>query len=231
MMYFMRIVPFNQWTKLGQWWPTMRLKGEMGGIIVHHSVTKPTDNAAADARVVERIIYNRRFKSRFSMVAYSWLIHPDGSIFEGRGHLWRNGANTNKKGGSLSNSNTVSVCMIGDYRTDKITDVQRSAFWWLVQHLQGTGTVKPNPDIFPHSDLAWTACPSGAMDGLNQPLPEEEEDDMITCIDKLTNDAWVCSGTKARPLSDVTQWLATWEGPIRRANNMKHVIDDLYEVV
>ena len=203
----MEIVPFDKWTKLGQWWPTMRLKGEMSGIIVHHSVTKPTGDAAADARTVERIIYNRRFKSRFSMVAYSWLIHPDGSIFEGRGHLWRNGANTNKKGGSLSNSNTVSVCMIGDYRTDVITDVQRTSFWWLVQHLQGTRTVKTNPDIFPHSDLAWTACPSGAMDGLNQPLPEEEDDDMITCIDKLTNDAWVCSGTK-----------------------MKHVIDDLYEV-
>jgi len=226
----MKIVPFNRWTGEGQWWPTVRLKGVMSGIIVHHSVTKPTANAAADARKVEEIIYQRRFKSRFSMIAYSWLIHPNGQIFEGRGHLWRNGANTNKKKGSLSNSNTVSVCMIGDYRTDEITDAQRSAFWWLVQHLQQTATVKPDAGVFPHSDLAWTECPSNAMDGLNRPLPEEEDDDMITCIDKLTNDAWVCSGTKARPLNDVAQWLATWEGPIRRANNMKHVIDDLYEV-
>jgi peptidoglycan hydrolase-like protein with peptidoglycan-binding domain len=140
----------------------------MAGVVVHHSVTKPTLDAVADARFVEQIIYNRRFKARFSMVAYNWLIHPDGTIFEGRGHIWRNAANVNKKGGPLGNSDTVSVCMIGDYRTDVITDAERTSFWWLVQHLQEIKTVQRDPAVVPHSELAYTACPSGAMDGLNQ---------------------------------------------------------------
>lgn len=227
----MRTVPFEDWTGLGQWFPCLSYKGKAEGIIVHHSVTKPTDNPFNDARVVERVIYDRRFESRFGMIAYSYMIHPDGTIFEGRGLTYRNGANKNTKGGLLSNGNTVSVCMIGDYRRDKITDKQIAAFNWLRSDLIMRAGVIPSATVHPHSELSHTECPSLDVDVFDTTLLGEEEPEMMTCFDKLTNEAWVCGNGKARPITDVNQWMQTWEGPVAKANHMKHVVADLYDII
>ncbi len=55
--------------------------------------------------------------------------------------------------------------------------------------------------------------------------------DMETLIDSTTGEAWVAANGKARPLSNVADWLATWTGPLRRSANMRFVIGDLYEVL
>lgn len=65
-----------------------------------------------------------------------------------------------------------------------------------------------------------------------QPLtPQEEDEDMVTLIDSTTGDGWVANGTKARPLTNVGAWMASWDGPVRRSANMRFVIPDLYAVV
>ena len=231
----MNIVPFEDWTRRGRWWPTRALSKPAAAIVIHHSVTTPTSSPRADARKVEEVIYQRRWKSRFSMVAYNWMIHPDGTILEGRGPTYRNGANNNTRGGAISNHNSVSVCFIGDYRTTLLTETQRRAFWWLAQDLERNGTVANSNSVMPHSALSKTTCPAEAYSSLGPPMfngdAGEEDEEMVTCIDKLSGEAWVCSGTKARKINDVAQWMSTWEGPVRRANNMKFVIDDLYEIV
>jgi hypothetical protein len=227
----MRIVPFEDWTLLGQWFPCLSYKGQAEAIIVHHSVTKPTENAFNDARVVERVIYGRRFDSRFGMIAYSYMIHPDGTIFEGRGLSYRNGANKNTKGGSLSNGNTVSVCLIGDYRTNEVTSMQIAAFNWLRNDLVLRAGIIPSATTNAHNELSHTACPVLDVGIFDTQLVGEEEPEMMTCFDKLTGEAWVCGNGKARPISDVNQWMKTWEGPTAKANHMKHVVADLYEII
>lgn len=233
----MIIRPFPSWTVKGRWWPTMR-RGSKPALatVVHHSVTRPTTSPVNDARAVERVIWNRRFTSRFSMIAYSFMIHPDGTILEGRGKTYRNGANKNDKGGVFDNSNTISICLIGDYRTNEVTDEQRRAYKQLRAELVRTGVIDRNAKQLGHSALAYTACPAGALEQLLEEPPlvipdnpdEEEEDDMITLIDKNTQEGWVVAGNVSRKLSDVQQWLNTWDGPVRSANNMRYVVRDLY---
>ena len=82
-----------------------------------------------------------------------------------------------------------------------------SSEWWHVQALTSNG---------------WA-------DG---PLPdEEEEDDMITLVDSTSGEGWTAANGKARPLSKVDEWLAGWDGPVRRSPNMRYVISSHYEIV
>ena len=60
--------------------------------------------------------------------------------------------------------------------------------------------------------------------------PEDEEDDMITLHDTTENKAWVAANGKARPISNVNDWIAKFNGPIRSHPSMRFVVGDLYEI-
>lgn len=235
------MIRFADWTRRGKWGTTSAFNAPAAGVVVHHSVTRVTGSPVADAQTVEEVIWQRRFSSGFSMIAYSFLLHPDGTVLEGRGPWagargWRNGANKNTRGGSLSNSNTVSVCCIGDYRSDRVTSVMRHSFGRLLSDLRRDGVVAVDAMVVPHSELAFTECPSAAFDQLMgvQPPPvfdgEDEEDDMVTLHDTTTGQVWVAAGNVARVISDPAGWLGSWNGPTRSHPNMRHVIDDLYSI-
>ena len=228
------MIPFEDWTLHGVWGSPPRFRGPAQAVVVHHSVTRLTGDAIADARTVENVIYKR---GGFSMIAYSYLSHPDGTILEGRSADYRNGANRNDKGGRFANSNTVSVCCIGDYRTDKITAKQQQSFARLMSDLRRDGIITVDAELLAHRDLAYTQCPAGAYDQLLTAIPpaydddhDDEDNDMLTLIDSTTNEGWIAAGNIARKLSDPADWLATWEGPIRKHGNMRYVIGDLYEL-
>ena len=123
-------VRFEDWTRHGKW-------GNPPGIgstpklatVVHHSVTNTTGlEPLQQAQAVESVIYGRRVKSKFSMLAYSDLVTPDGTVWEGRAGHHQNGANNNTNGARhtvelpsgpltvrLDNSNTYSICLVGNY--------------------------------------------------------------------------------------------------------------------
>ncbi|MGB1506842.1 MAG: peptidoglycan recognition protein family protein, partial [Acidimicrobiales bacterium] len=126
-------------------------------------MTNAGNDPIASARIVEHVIFRR---GGFSMIAYSYLLHPDGTILEGRSSDYRNGANRNDKGGRYANSNTVSVCCIGDYRTDKITHKQQQTFARLMSDLRRDGIITVDAELLAHRDLAYTQCPAGAYDQL-----------------------------------------------------------------
>lgn len=133
------------------------------------------------------------------MIPYSWLLHRDGTILEGRANRWRNGANRNTLGrNSLKNSNTVSVCIPGDMRRDDVTDAQRTSFQWLLNDLTRRKIITPDAVVVPHNALANTACPSFNVDELLLPTNVEGGEGM-----KILNDterermwaSWVYEGT------------------------------------
>lgn len=183
------VLRFAEWTGKGRWWRTPRRSGQAAAVITHHSVTPVTDNPIGDAQTVENVIYARRFSAGFSSIPYGWLIHPDGTILEGRGINYRNAANRSTRSGvTLSNRNTVSVCLIGDYRHRDVTEAQRRAFQSLVTYLADLNVIGNASSISPHSALSRTVCDAGAykqlsaspdpnteaLDGLNQSVPEPE---------------------------------------------------------
>lgn len=200
------LIPFKEWTRRGKWWPTLSFRGPSDGVVVHHSVTRPVQSPTQSARVVEEVIYQRRWESRFSMIAYSFLLHPDGTILEGRGGYggFRNGANKNTKSDSppLGNANTVSVCLIGDMRVDKVTQQQRASFQWLLEDLERRNVIRRNALVVPHNEVSHTQCPAFNVDDLlvpSAPSTDGEEGDGM----KIINDteaqrmwaSWVHEGT------------------------------------
>lgn len=225
----MNVIPHDAWTALGVWGNPAPFTPANAGVVVHHTVTGITSDPVADVRTVERVTYNR---GSFAAIPYSYLIHPTGAVFEGRGATYRNGANRNDKGGPYQNSNTVSVSLIGDYRTDPVTPAMKDSFWRLVRELELSGSTLPGAALMPHSALAYTECPSGAFDQLQEPLPavDIEEEQMQTLVSKTNGEAWVVAGNRARPIQDVQQWLDTFDGPVISANNMEHVVADLYDI-
>ena len=54
---------------------------------------------------------------------------------------------------------------------------------------------------------------------------------METLLDTTTGEGWVCANGKARPLTDVPAWVASWSGPTSTSKNMRYVIPDLYDVI
>ena len=190
------VVPFREWTRRGRWKVTLPFRGPAKGVVVHHSVTRSLDSPVESARVVEEVTYRR---GSFAMIPYSWLLHRDGTILEGRANCWRNGANRNTLGrNSLKNSNTVSVCIPGDMRRDDVTDAQRTSFQWLLNDLTRRKIITPDAVVVPHNALANTACPSFNVDELLLPTNVEGGEGM-----KILNDterermwaSWVYDGT------------------------------------
>ena len=187
------MIPFEDWTLHGVWGSPPRFRGPAEAVVVHHSVTNAGSDAKAAARIVEHVIHRR---GGFAMIAYSYLLHPDGTVFEGRGSDYRNGANRNDKGGQFHNSNTVSVCCIGDYRTDKITQPQQQAFARLMSDLRRDGIITVDAELLAHRDLAYTQCPAGAYEQLlTEPQPEVDIAAVLRYLHYLSEQV------AARPLS------------------------------
>lgn len=232
------LIPFREWSKLGRWWPTpARPAGAAAAVVVHHTVTATSRFPKQDAQHVERVIYGRRWSARFSSLPYNYLLHFDGTILEGRGVNYRNAANkATRPGVNLSNGNTLSVALIGDHRAgrDVVTPAQRRSFAWLTTQLAADGHLGNAASVTSHAALAFTECPAGGLDGLRIPATDADIGDdreiMHTIVSTTNGEAWVCAAGRARPISNVTQWLDTFTGPIIRADNMEHVVRDLYEL-
>ena len=230
----MRIVPFDEWTLRGRWGPTRRRQNPSAALVVHHTVTPVTSNAIADAQAVEDVIWSRRFSAGFTSVPYSWLLHPDGTMLASRGTVYRNGANKAARPGvTITNSNSMSVALIGNYETRSVTPQQRRSFDLLRAELADLGHLTNAANVVGHNAVAFTACPGHAVVQLLHPKPDdtETEEQMETLVSKTTGEAWVTAGNRARPIRDVDQWLATFDGPVISAANMEHVVADLYELV
>lgn len=136
-------------------------------LIVHHSASP---NAASDWAAVVRSFWNQHVNvNGWDDVGYNYLIDPNGVIYEGRGNNIR-GAHFCAK-----NSNTMGVCVIGDF-----TNVQPSAAalgslskllaWKLCENSLGGLIESFHPQsnaqlhtIAGHRQGCATACPGDAF--------------------------------------------------------------------
>lgn len=127
----------------------------MGAVWLHHSDTVPTDDPAADIRLLQQIGFERGF----SDVSYTFALHPDGSILEGR-ELRYVGAHTYG-----NNSTSLAFVLIGNYDDTAPTDEQIASARWLRDRLIAEAYLIPG--TYPtggHQDAPGnsTGCP-GAM--------------------------------------------------------------------
>ncbi len=156
----MNIVTRAQWgsrTKDGQPFavpssPRMALPARE--LWVHHTVNDPTSDPKADARTVQRIAYSRGFND----ISYSYLVHPDGTVLEGRGlHV---GAHTKER-----NSIALALSFIGNYSKRQPTEVQMEAGRCLRQQLVETGALAPDHALKGHrqNPASPSECPGNLL--------------------------------------------------------------------
>lgn len=124
--------------------------GPVTEVNIHHTVTTATTDPVRDARSVAAIGI-----SRFGLMSYSDLAHPDGVGLEGQSG--RIGAHT---GGRNTISHAVSaICNCdGAVPGDIVPTIADIIVARIAQ-----GIVAPNPRILGHRDHKATACPGGHL--------------------------------------------------------------------
>ncbi len=119
---------------------------------IHHSVTAPSHAGDIDVRRLQRIAFGRGFAD----ISYSFVIHPSGEVYEGRG-FGIVGAHTEGH-----NSISHGICFIGDFTNSLPTRSALDACRWLIA--EGIRLGKFSAGVQPtggHRDAsgASTACP------------------------------------------------------------------------
>ena len=160
----------EEWTLRGKWgnYPAIGPLPKLA-YVVHHSVTNTAgDTTIESVQEVEDVIYRRRVKDRFSMVAYNDLYPQTGEIYIGRGADHQNGANGNTRGPDgpfphLTNRNTLSGCLVGNYHppaggTLAVTDEQIDAVACRIVAYRAFGVLSSDSLVVSHDDLHATAC-------------------------------------------------------------------------
>lgn len=160
------------------------LPHQFSRIEIHHSATEITSPITA-VRSFQRVHMNT---NKWNDIFYNWLVHPDGTILEGRG--W---------GTSARAENYMMFCLIGNYDTDQVTDAQKVSVEWLrnaaIARMPQLGT----KNVGWHNDRDATACPGKHVVtwikqrnteqwATTQPTPTETavNDEHLDDIDELT---------------------------------------------
>lgn len=142
---------------------------EVRNIIVHHSAGS---NAASDYQQQVRAIYLLHTQSNgWADLGYNYLIDPAGTIYAGRDP--GTGAQDNVRGAHFcgSNSNTMGICLMGNYELIQASDTAYAALnallsWKINKEDQLTAMgVRTHPlndslsHVSGHRDGCATACP------------------------------------------------------------------------
>ena len=127
---------------------------------LHHAAGSnlPGDDSMSPADLKRiRSIQNFHMDTRgWNDIAYSFLLDPDGNIFEGRG--------AGIAGAHTSNHNTVShgICIMGNYNTQPVDTDLLAPLVELVQHGHAQGWW-PLGFTGGHRDVGQTSCPGNNL--------------------------------------------------------------------
>jgi len=116
-------------------------------------------------------IWNYHTSNQWCDIAYNWLIDPNGVLYEGRG-----GGN-NVRGGHACgiNTNTMGVCVMGNYQTVNPTSASLSKLVELLAWKCGDSNINPTTSsyhppsglnlnhICGHRDGCSTSCPGNLL--------------------------------------------------------------------
>ncbi len=123
---------------------------------IHHTVTAPSADPAADMRAIERIDVGR-----FGVPSYSFVIHPSGVVLEGMG-LHR-GAHTINNANHSFNDDAFGISFIGNFENDTPTPEALAACGDLLRSLVADGHAQGDFTLSGHRDVYATACPGANL--------------------------------------------------------------------
>ena len=184
---------------------------EVTHLIVHHSAGS---NSSSDWAATVRSIYDYHVFTRgWDDIGYNWLIDPNGVIYQGRGD--------NVRGAHFcgNNSNTMGVCVMGDFTdlvpTDDAIGSLESLLAWKVcdvgieanDHAFHSSSGLELQHISGHRDGCPTACPGDSF----YPLLSVVREDVQFKLDHECNDLFIAPPTDLEATFDLdNNILLTW---------------------
>ncbi len=156
------------------------ISGAVLKLFLHHTVTPVTGDEGKDLRLVQTVAFGRRF----SDISYSFLVFPNGNVYEGRG--WRVvGAHTEGH-----NSSSYGISLVGNYETQPMTDAQVAAVQAVIAEGKRLGHIDSRATLRGHRDMKATACPgrhayarlAEIRSAPATPTTNEEDDPMMNLI-------------------------------------------------
>jgi len=154
-------------------------------LIVHHSAGT---NEAQDWAAVVRAIWDLHVNGNgWSDIGYNYLIDPDGVVYEGRGN--------DILGAHFcgANSNTMGVCLLGNFQEQEPTEAALAALAALLTWKSADRGLDPLaaalhpasgltlPHLSGHRDGCGTACPGDRLYPLLGDLRQRTADQLVAC--------------------------------------------------
>jgi N-acetyl-anhydromuramyl-L-alanine amidase AmpD len=116
-------------------------------IVIHHS-------ASHFSTTIEDI-QAWHYANGWSGVGYHFVIHADGSIWEGR-PIETQGAHAYQDKDHEANTDGIGICLAGNFMTAIPTEAQMASLVWLIQDIW---KIYLGIGVIGHKDVMATACP------------------------------------------------------------------------
>lgn len=128
-------------------------------IIVHHSYI-PNQSQYKGATSIRGIqnYHMDHADTKWADIGYHFLIGPEGTIYQGR-------PETVVGAHCSPNTNSVGICLIGDYDANKdtLTPASERALLDLMSWLASNYRINPETNIFGHCDFSTKSCPGATV--------------------------------------------------------------------
>lgn len=170
-------------------------------IVIHHAVTdqpKTISDATAQVQAIDRYHLTKVKPDgtlEYADIAYNLIVGPD-CYFVGRGPTANDGATD-----ANPTTNTVSICVLGNYTIDEITPAFKRAIEFAVEVCRNVWGPLP---VRPHHDFYATGCPGGNLDAFIPTLNGATE---MTADEFFTRPITLSDGEPPKPYpTDVAGW-------------------------
>lgn len=135
-------------------------------LVIHHSVTNPTNNPKSDVDYIAQIHKNNGWGG----VGYHFVITADGTVFY-VGDISTQRANVANK-----NHLVVGICLVGDFTKTNPTDEQilsaHDLCKYLLNDVPALSSLKGWESVVGHKELQATACPGTSWKGPSDSMYE-----------------------------------------------------------
>jgi peptidoglycan recognition protein len=133
--------------------------------VIHHSAGNTCTTKSTCISYVRGIQNLHMDTNGWGDIGYNFLVGEDGNIYEGRG--WKiKGAHC-----PTYNSNSIGICVMGDYRTRVPNSLAQNAVKALIQCGKEKGILKSTYTLKGHRDGCSTECPGQSFYNLIRTWP------------------------------------------------------------
>ncbi|CAF0916537.1 unnamed protein product [Brachionus calyciflorus] len=134
-------------------------------VVIHHGASVPCNTKSSCISVVKGYQNLHMDTNKWDDIGYSFIVGEDSNVYEGRG--WsRTGAHA-----PGFNSNSIGICVIGDFTSRNPNSLAIEAVKNLIQCGVDLGKIKPTYSLRGHRDSSATACPGDTFYALIKTWP------------------------------------------------------------